>query len=83
MSHYGNMDKHTHSATDSGASEALELFPLHTEMMDKWRKKPTLSPNFEQIVQNEFAILYPHKTQKLGSTRHETPKTKSVKIEAP
>ena len=64
---------------------AVKLFPVH-KMMDKWSKKLTLSSNFEQLEQNEFAI-YSHKTHKLGS-RHKTlyvesAISKSVKIEAP
>ena len=66
----------------------MKVFPVHTEMLDKWLKKPTLSPNFEQLVQNEFAIYIRTLTHKLGS-RHKTLYveraiiSKSVKIEAP
>ena len=76
----------TQLAADLCDSQALKVFPVHSEMMDKWLKKPTLSPNIEQLVQNEFT-MYSNKTHDLNSRLKtlygESVIYKFVKIEAP
>ena len=79
----GHNSSHTLSSWLSGLSS---FFPFTLKWRINWLKKPTLTPNFEQLVQNEL-VTYSHITHKLGS-RHKTlygksAISKSMKIEAP